>query len=240
MSSMQMLTKRSNLERAFSDLLRMLFFWIMRSLQRLGFRTPGRLERFQTTVRKIAFNILERGKGSASGEVPQGKDIMSILVRSNLAEDPKRKLAEEELLAQTTHDTASSTLQWALYELSRHPEVQQRLRAEVKNSESSDQETLRYYPIVAHNFKRAGRDEVIPLSTPIKTRDGQKSNVVLIKKGQAVLMSAWAYNRVEELWGKDADQWSPNRFLQDVKHQMSLGVYANSATFGSGVHSCIG
>ncbi|KIJ49187.1 hypothetical protein M422DRAFT_161547, partial [Sphaerobolus stellatus SS14] len=160
------------------------------------------------------------------------------------------------------HETTSSALVWLLYELARHPEAQNRLRKEIKTFRaemggrelaSTDfdllpyttaviKETLRFYPIITHNTRKAGRDETIPLSNPIRTRDGKLTNEISVRKGQMVLMPFWVYNRLKELWGNDADKWNPERFignkLSGQKH--NLGVYSNLSTFGSGVHNCIG
>ena len=49
-----------------------------------------------------------------------------------------------------------------------------------------------------------------------------------IKKGTTITVSICAYNRLPEVWGPDADDWNPRRFLEKPKDkQTSVGVFAN-------------
>lgn len=52
-----------------------------------------------------------------------------------------------------------------------------------------------------------------------------------VSKGQKVILSVWAYNRLEKLWGGNTVQWRPERFMDGNKtteqHKTGLGVYAN-------------
>lgn len=102
--------------------------------------------------------------------------------------------------------------------------------AESKCPPPSPRETLRYYPIAAHSSRMAGRDELIPLSQPVKTVSGEEIHAIPIKRNERVLLSIWAYNRNKTLWGDDAEVWNPERFLGDNLYdrpKTSVGVYAN-------------
>ena len=58
-------------------------------------------------------------------------------VRANASEDPRNKLTDEEMISQMSsltiagHETTSSTVTWMLFELARHPEYQDKMRAEI-------------------------------------------------------------------------------------------------------------
>jgi len=264
-----MFHKPNDISIAIGGLFRYLPIWVSAILQKVTMRAAKRFSEYQTVSRNIALEIVQREMASLEGGVPQGKDIMSSLLRANMSETAKNKLSTEEVLSQMStltlagHDTTTTTLAWLLYEVSRRPGVQNKLRGEVNatiTACSSNElgandfesmpyttavikETLRYYPIVAHIAREAGRDELIPLSKPVKTASGEEITAIPIKKGQRVLSSIWGYNRIKELWGEDAEQWNPERFVGDnlnLRPQKGLGVYANLATFSSGVHSCIG
>ncbi|KAF8167846.1 cytochrome P450 [Crassisporium funariophilum] len=69
----------------------------------------------------------------------EGKDILSLLIRSNLSIDPSKRLSDQDLLDQCStfllagSDTVSVALSWCLHLLSLNPLVQSRLRQELRN-----------------------------------------------------------------------------------------------------------
>ncbi|KAF8518694.1 cytochrome P450, partial [Hysterangium stoloniferum] len=264
-----MFHKSSDMAIAIGSLFGYLPIWVTIVLHKLTMRAAKRFSEYQAVSKNIALEIVQREMASLEGGLPQGKDIMSSLLRANMSETAKNKMSTEELLSQMSaltiagHDTVTSTLTWILYELSRHPEIQNKLREEINATRAASasneigmndfesmpytiaviKESLRYYPVAAHIPRTAGRDELIPLSRPVKTASGEEITAVPIKKGQRVLASMWGYNRIKDLWGEDAEQWNPDRFMGEnlnLRPQKGLGVYANLATFSSGVHSCIG
>lgn len=72
---------------------------------------------------------------SAPSILTQG---MIAPVKANSSENPKTQLNEEEMIAQMQtltfagHETTASTLSWMLYELSKHPDYQAKMRTEIK------------------------------------------------------------------------------------------------------------
>jgi len=86
-----------------------------------------------------AKEILRKKAESGNQGIEDGsKDILSILVRSNALEDPKKRLDDEEVLSQMStmilagHETTASTTVWLLYELAKHPEQQRRILEEIR------------------------------------------------------------------------------------------------------------
>lgn len=231
---------------------------------------PRKEYRRFATFLKIAIQagktiIDEKAAGTEKG----GKDILSILVQSNHEEDPRAQLSEGEMLSQIAtlllagHDTTASTLTWLLYELSKHPEDQQRIRDEIKaakvNAEARGEddlqpidfnnmdftnavikEGLRLHPIAPTLYREADSDHVIPLSQPIETKSGKIINEIPVSKGQGISVSICTYNRLQSVWGEDADEWNPSRFLDSGREKSSLGVFANLMTFSAGIRGCIG
>jgi len=206
---------------------------------------------------------LLQGKGN--------KDILSLLVQANASENEEAKLTDEELLAQMRtillagHETSATTLCWVLLELARHPDVQARLRKEIRDTEAaihvrggsdftaSDldnmpylnavlKESMRFHPAVYHNYRLAARDDVLPLSKPITTTTGEVISKLPIPKGLKVILSISGYNRNQEVFGEDAHVYNPDRWFRDAgeKKGPSVGVYGNLLTFAGGVRTCIG
>lgn len=54
---------------------------------------------------------------------------------------------------------------------------------------------MRYHPAVYQNYRQAAKDDVLPLSTPIKTNDGEIIKDLPIPKGMKIILSIAAYNR---------------------------------------------
>ncbi|KAI0730494.1 cytochrome P450 [Earliella scabrosa] len=185
------------------------------------------------------------------------RDVMSVLIKANASENERMRLGEEE-------ETTSSTLSWMLYELSKRPDYQARMRAEIREARArviargdtdftledldgmkvtlaAIKETLRFHPIAYHLWRVAAKDDVIPLSDPVIGNDGTVVNEVPISAGQAVIISICGYNRLTHVWGEDADKWDPERFSRlDAEKQVKVGVYANLMSFSAGLRACIG
>ncbi|KAK0493395.1 cytochrome P450 [Armillaria luteobubalina] len=108
-------------------------------------------------------------------------------------------------------------------------------------------ETVRLHPLAQSLFRQTAQDDVLPLAEPIITSDGKSCSQVPIAKGQVVMASIYTYNRLPSVWGDDADEWNPNRFLdgRDIK-QTSLGVMricmvlSVLLTFSASIRGCIG
>ncbi|KAH8995436.1 cytochrome P450 [Lactarius akahatsu] len=196
-----------------------------------------------------------------------GKDMMSVLLRANLSSDLNGKMSEDEIIAQIStllfagHDTTSNTMTWFLWELSKHPESQDRIRAEIEAvraqkgeeclspvdldsmvyTQAALKESMRLHPIAWILRRTAGRDDVIPLAFPITTRSGEQVSSIPIGKGTPIDILVGAYNRLPEIWGQDADEWNPDRFLNiDKTKQATVGLFAGLLNFSGGLRGCIG
>lgn len=63
-----------------------------------------RLERFSRVCNRIGKDILRKKESGEGLEDTTGdKDVLSLLIRANLAEDPKKKLSSEEVTAQLSY-----------------------------------------------------------------------------------------------------------------------------------------
>jgi len=104
------------------------------------------------------------------------------------------------------------------------------------------QETLRFDNLVPLQTRCAAKDIIVPLSEPIRTKDGRYIQEVPLKKGTRVIISVTQYNRHPELWGQDSQVWNPDRWLKKngIDDSIKYGVFANLGTFGAGIRACIG
>ncbi|PCH40336.1 hypothetical protein WOLCODRAFT_162280 [Wolfiporia cocos MD-104 SS10] len=120
----------------------------------LRFRTNNAtMQEAQDTMRRIGLALIEERqakfvaekaaadhKRSAIGDeqVVEGRDLLSVLIRSNISSIPSQRLTLNETLCQIStflsagHETVSSALTWTLYALARAPHVQNKLREQLR------------------------------------------------------------------------------------------------------------
>ncbi|KAI0826243.1 cytochrome P450 [Irpex lacteus] len=246
---------------------RAMWKWTPRPLLRLVQYMPTReYKRFRHTrkvVDKVSTVLVDNAIEEAKAvEIEKGKrDVMSVLVRANMSENPSFQLSKHEMRSQMAtltiagHETTANTLTWLLWELSKQPKYQERLREEIKqkreevverDGEGADlkMEDLESMPFLQALLKASvhpGKDDVIPLSEPITTTTGELIEDIPIAKGQGFLISICAYNRIKSIWGEDADEFNPQRFLDGkVENEVKVGMYGNLMSFSAGMRGCIG
>ena len=72
----------------------------------------------------------------------------------------------------------------------------------------------------------------MPLLWPIKSADG-KSEIkeIPVKKNTNVIVAIYNANRSTKIWGEDAEEWKPERWLKPLPKSVSdahmPGVYAS-------------
>ncbi|OZJ05176.1 hypothetical protein BZG36_02221 [Bifiguratus adelaidae] len=142
-------------------------------------------------------------------------------------------------------DTTAQALSWSFYVLSNHPKVEAKLLEEIEQYVREDMqaddlytaikdmkyahaffyEVLRFYPSVPTNQKYALGDDILPDGTHIK-------------KGDYVAWSPYAQGRLERVWGPDAAEFKPDRWLVDGDlKKMSQGQWPS---FHAGPRVCLG
>ncbi|KAF5382211.1 hypothetical protein D9615_004271 [Tricholomella constricta] len=211
---------------------------------------------------------LAEGDEALKKQIGQANDIMSILMKANMAAAEDDRLPDEEVLGQMSTfafagtDTTSNALSRILHLLSIYPDVQDRLRDEITEAHKGHgeltydelvslpfmdavcRETLRLYPPVHTAVREARQDAVLPLSVPIKGRDGREMHSIMVPKNTQVLISILNVNRDPTLWGPDASEWKPERWLSPLPkalHDARIpGVYSHLMTFIGGGRACIG
>ncbi|KIP07386.1 hypothetical protein PHLGIDRAFT_19184 [Phlebiopsis gigantea 11061_1 CR5-6] len=251
-----------------------LWTYLPRSLldhvRHLPTRKYARFERTLRVMNKVSKQLIEQKSEMLLHGDKTTKDVMSVLVRANASENPKTRLTDEEMVSQMAaltlagHETTANTISWLLWELAKHPDFQDTLRAEIAQKreevtargdadfsmeelesmrclQAAMKETLRYHNIIYHLFRVAEKDDVIPLSNPIRTKSGELITEIAIGAGQVVVPNIAVYNRLPEIWGEDAHTRNPMRHLTgNIDTQIRLGMFANVMSFSAGLRGCIG
>ncbi len=138
------------------------------------------------------------------------------------------------------HETTSNALSWTLYLLTQHPEVAERLRAEVDEvlhgrvPTLTDMRQLTYTQQVIKESMR-----LIP---PVWTLSGRQAahdvqiGDYLIPQGSVVMVSPWAMHHNHRYFA-DPQRFDPERFTPENEAEIPRYVYF---PFGAGGRVCIG
>lgn len=212
----------------------------------------------------IAERTREVRAAGAVDEGAFGKDLLSLLLKSNMSSDlrPDQRMTDEDVFAQVTtfmlagNETSATALTWMLWRLAQNPDMQARLRAECNELDHPDFSTINQLPYleavvreslrldspVPATMRRTQQDVTVPLSKPIIGRDGTQMTEVRLRKGTTVMVPIHVVNWAQDNWGPDSKQFNPDRWLKEeaaYKYQ-NPGVFANLMTFNHGPHNCIG
>ncbi|KAJ7301809.1 cytochrome P450 [Mycena albidolilacea] len=156
-------------------------------------------------------------------------------------------------------DTTGGTLGWVLYRLAQMENYQHALREEIRLATAKGKgdpdydkmpllnaminEVLRLYPAFPLAERMATEDCVLPLSQPIIGIDGSQILEIPIKKGQLFFVAIASYNRLASIWGSDALEFRPSRWLEGDPCKakgLGLGPHASLLSFLSGPAVCPG
>lgn len=200
-------------------------------------------------LRNLARRVIdEKRRKMMSGKLEEHekKDIVSVTLASSDVIAPDLMADVVMTLIQGGQESTAATYQWAMYELGRNPDMQRRLRAEIRehltpSMESATganiadlpylsavcNEALHYYPYMPIMLKQAVRDSTIV---------GER-----IPKDTIIVYSAYTINRDKGMWGEDADVFDPERWMRPGTAKTG-GATTNYAltTFGHGPRGCIG
>ncbi|KAI0698621.1 cytochrome P450 [Cytidiella melzeri] len=229
------------------------------------------LDVMQTSARQIYNSkkaALEQGDKAVVHQIGEGKDILSILMKANLQATGEDKLPVDEVLAQmgmfvtAGTDTTTNALSRTFQLLAEHQDVQDKIRDELLQASPDgadipyDQlvdlpwldavcrETLRLYSPVIMLSRETRQDVIMPFSEPIRGVNGDALTEILVPKDTTVVIGIRACNRNKAIWGEDALEWKPERWLKKLPDSVAAahvpGIYSNLMTFLGGGRACIG
>ncbi|KAG2144208.1 cytochrome P450 [Suillus clintonianus] len=219
------------------------------------------------TLEKISNELLirsRREKDANVSERDEEKSIIGLLLKSE-GQDAELHMSKDEVVAQMKvlllagYETTSISLTWALLELSQRPDAQTRLREELfafGADPTYDQlkanlpfldgvvhEVLRLHPPVREFVRLAAADDVIPLSEPVRTASGEMTDNIYAAKGTLITVSVPAINRSVAIWGPDAKEFKPERWLAEGGingKAKEVQGHRHLLTFTDGPRTCLG
>ena len=178
---------------------------------------------------------LKREREEKIHEGKSGNSEDKYLFLHDMADDlaPENRIFMRDLVVQLLfagEDTTASLLAFVLRCLAHYPGEWDRLRSEVLSAFGTEseprgditfsslkactylqnvlKETLRLYPPIPLNAREALRDTILPVG------GGEYGNdPCVVRKGTVVKYSAYVMHRREDIWGADAGEWKPDRWV---------------------------
>ena len=218
-------------------------------LDRLPLKRNQDLRAAVTAVQDCVGNVIEQKGLSLDGQEKQaGNDIIGILMKEGNVRDKQTLVNQAMTISAAGHDTIHFVIQSAIWEMSRHPAIQDRLRQEVRQSINSraveSDSEVHLSEIDTMPYLQAVCNEVLRLhhSIPSMYRRSVEDVVVAgqtFPKGTSFTMPIHAINCSPKLWKLDPLAFNPERWMQDPALGGAEDRKAN-LTFSSGARICIG
>ena len=216
--------------------------WI---LHHLPFKQNRQIAAASIKIRSICRELIRSKKERMSAQKDSGVDILSVALQSGGFTDENLVDQMMTFLA-AGHETTARAMTWAIHILARHPDIQSRLRAEIRAHLPPLSDTLA--PVTASMldslpFLHAVCNEILRVHPPVTFtfREAARDSTIqgtLITKGTLIILSPYAVNMSSSLWGPDSGVFNPERWLGNNNG----GAESNYSflTFLHGPRSCIG
>jgi cytochrome P450 len=212
--------------------------------------TPARKRHFLAVdkLNEVVYGLIARGReklrsAETGAQAGGAKDLLTLLLTAR--DDDGNSMSDLQLrdevitLLLAGHETTALNLSWSWYLLAEHPEVEQRLHAELdavlggRTPTASDlprlhytekviRETLRLYPPAWRIFRR--------------TEEALQVGEYTLPAGSNIVLSQWVTQR-DARWFPEPDRFIPERWNEDAAAKLPRFAYF---PFGGGPRVCIG
>lgn len=220
-------------------------------LQSIPTRTNRTVRQGRAAFRRECIRLIQTKKQLIANKESSGIDILSVAMQSGAFTD--EGLTDQLMtFLFAGHETTSNAAGWALYLCACYPEVQRRLREEIRAhmpspSTPEGRAAVDHKVIDSMPYLRAFCSEVLRFTPPVSAtfREVAGHNTTLLgthlPKGTVIVIAPAALQKNKDLWGPDAGAFKPERWLGE-KNVGSGGATNHLAfsTFLHGPRSCIG
>lgn len=204
------------------------------------------------TIRDLCRDLITEKKQKLANKALEDLDILSVALESGGFTDENLVDQLMTFLA-AGHETTATAMTWTIYMLCLHPEIQDRLREEVRSrlpSLDNAASTVSALDIDHMPYLNAVCNESLRYlpPAPMSARVSAVDTTICdqhVPKGTRIMIVPQAINRSQALWGPDAGKFNPDRWLpyfEGDKGAASGHATSNYAflTFFHGPRSCIG
>ncbi|KDR84663.1 hypothetical protein GALMADRAFT_55583 [Galerina marginata CBS 339.88] len=219
-------------------------------------------------------SALENGGIAALANTASGgRDLTTLFMQANVEAEEEDRMLDEVVIANMSaivlggQETTSGAMSRLIDLMTLNPALQDWIREEInealakKNGEPLDyyelnalprldalcREALRLFAPVTFVWRQTMQDTVIPLQYPIKdVKSGTDIREIVVRKGTPVYVGLASTNRSTALWGPDAAEFKPERWIGRQAHESTVqevktpGIFSNMMTFLGGGRACPG
>ncbi|MFC5665029.1 cytochrome P450 [Kitasatospora misakiensis] len=195
-------------------------------------------------ARKVMYDVVDGiVEAHREGRHEGLTDLVSLLLqaRDESGGEWTRQQVRDEIMTvfMAGHETTGTGLAWALYELAKDPEAQEKLHEEVEQVLAGRTPTIEDLPKLP--YARMVTDETLRLHPPIWVypRDAVAEDDVNgwhVPAGGSVFMVPYVTHRHPDYW-VDPERFDPERFTEQNRAQQPRYAYF---PFGGGQRKCIG
>ncbi|KAJ7780558.1 cytochrome P450 [Mycena maculata] len=203
----------------------------------------------EAVAKKKLASSLRENLEKQDDEIAEGETLLDELL--NVTSDPKVLKDETLNILLAGKDTTQWTTTVIVYFLAMYPEVNARLREEIlqhvgpsrrptyddirdmKFLRAVINETMRLYPSVPFNVRESINSTTWPSPNP-----GEKP--IYIPAGTQTPYSVFMMHRRKDLWGPDAEEFDPDRWLDDRLKTYLLTNSFQFLPFNAGPRICLG
>ncbi|CAN8241254.1 unnamed protein product [Cochlearia groenlandica] len=176
---------------------------------------------------------------------PSSMDVLTFYINADTEKYKQLKPNSDKFIRDVVfslllagRDTTSSALTWFFWLLTKHPQVMTKIRQEINTKfdpndldkliylQAALSESMRLYPPVPFNHKSPSKSDVLP--------SGHK-----VEADEKIVISIYALGRMRSVWGEDASDFKPERWVLDnggLRHEPSYKYMA----FNAGPRACLG
>jgi len=204
------------------------------------FRLSGKIDKhlkLTQEARQILKNIVEERKASKSKEGDLLDMLLDARYEDGSAMEEEQLIDEILILFTAGHETTSNALTFTCELLARHPEIQEKLAAEVLQTKKESRNLMEF--LQKNVYANQVLDEAMRLYPPayfidrISLEDDEFEGFNF-SKNSSILLSIYEIQRKEKYW-EYPEKFIPERFAE-VSAKKSIAYYP----FGAGPRKCIG
>ncbi|ETP43727.1 hypothetical protein F442_09593 [Phytophthora nicotianae P10297] len=235
--------------------------WLWKLQRWLDIGSERQLKKNVQIIDNTCYNIISRSieERHTMGSTASGskRNIISLFLDgvsdgAKIEQDLDPKFLRDIVVSFMTagRDSTTAALSWVFYTVSQYPEVEKKIREEIISKvpelasgaiaspsatqanelvylEAVVKEVLRLNPAVPSNIREALEDVVLCDGT-------------IVKAGEAVSWSSYSLGRMPHIWGLDAKEFKPERWIDATRGKLVTVSPCKYPLFNAGPRSCLG